>query len=125
MVNIDCGAFIDEYSPLVRAGLDVSEHVSLKQSMYLREDLGNIVKLTSRLVKDYMPMVSTDILKMMKDEASDLIGLMDIEQKRGKPVPYDILEKQGTHFEMLALEAMILDTARCVCSERKEEDEHA
>ena len=115
--KVDCNGLVDDYSPLVRASINVSNHVLNKQPGNLREDLELIVTVTNNIVKDYLPVVSTNILKMIKNEATDLIGMIDSHSERGTPMPYDSIENMGVHFEMLALEAMILDTARCACKE--------
>lgn len=117
MNKIDCGSFVDEYSPLLRAGLGVSEHVATEKPLYLRQDCETIIKVSDRLIQEHPEMVSTDIIKMLRNGAEDIISMMDLARKQEKPIPYESLSREGTHLEMLALEAMILDTARCVCGE--------
>ena len=116
--KIDCAALIDEYTPLLSAGLEVSEHVATEKPLYLRQNCETIIKVSDRLIAEHPEMVSTDIIKMLRGSAEDIIGVIDLARKQGKPIPYESLSREGTHLEMLALEAMILDTARCVCQER-------
>lgn len=116
---IDCGSFVDEYSPLLRAGLEVSEHIAAEKPLYLRQDCETIIKVSDRLIDEHPEMVSTDIIKMLRSGAKDLLGMIDTAEKQKKPIPYELLSQEGTHFEMLALEAVILDTARCVCKEKE------